>query len=97
MDEVRETVYEHISGGETFTITAAERWSVSMLRRLKEKYPEQVQITRENKDGSLLAHLPADWMRIVPKRKDTLTDERRAALAERMRKRNSKHNSGETT
>jgi len=67
VEEVKETVYEHISGGETFTITAAERWSVSVLRRLKEKYPAQVEIICTNPDGSLLAHVPADWMRIVPK------------------------------
>lgn len=85
MQEVRETVYEHLSSGETFTVTAAERWSVAMLRRLKEKYPEQVKIVSENKDGSLLARVPFDWMRIVPKRRDTMTDEQRATQSERMK------------
>ena len=85
MEEVKETVYEHVSGGETFTITAAERWSVSMLRRLKEKYPDQVEIAYENKDGSLLARVPFDWMRIVPKKRDTMTDQQRAARSERMK------------
>ncbi len=85
MQEVRETVYEHISGDETFTVTAAESWSVAMLRRLKEKYPDQVEIVYTNKDGSLMARVPFDWMRIVPKRRDTLTDEQRAIQAERMK------------
>lgn len=84
MEEVRETVYEHISGGNTFTITAAERWSVTMLRRLKEKYPEQVEVLYENKDGSILAHVPFDWMRIVPKKQDTRSPEERIAAAKRM-------------
>ena len=91
MQEVRETVYEHLSDGETFTVTAAERWSVAMLRRLKEKYPEQVKIVYENKDGSLLARVPFEWMRIVPKRRDTMTDEQRAAFVERMKGQNSQH------
>lgn len=96
MQEVRETVYEHLSDGKTFTITAAERWSVSMLKRLKEKYPDQVEIAYENKDGSLLARVPFEWMRIVPKRRDTLTDEQRAARAERMKVQNFKPGMGKT-
>lgn len=63
-----ETVYEHIKGNDTFTVTAAERWSVGMIRRLKEKYPDEVDIRYLNQDGSILAHLPIEWMRIVPKR-----------------------------
>lgn len=88
MSELTETNYEHIKGGETFTVTAAEQWSIAMVRRLKEKYPDQVEIAYVNKDGSLLARMPFDWMRIVPKRRDTLTDERRAELSERMRTKN---------
>lgn len=87
---MQETVYEHASGGETFTITAAERWSVAMILRLKEKYPDQVEIAYENKDGSLLARVPFDWMRIVPKKRDTLTDEQRAERSERMKVQNLK-------
>lgn len=87
MSELLETSYEHIKGCKTFTITAAEQWSISMVRRLKEKHPEQVEIVCVNNDGSLLARMPFEWMRVVPKRRDTLTDEQRAAFAERMKKR----------
>ena len=80
-----ETVYEHIKGSDTFTVTAAERWSIGMIRRLKEKYPDQVDIRYINQDGSVLAHLPIEWMRIVPKKRDTLTKEQRQANYERMR------------
>ena len=80
-----ETVYEHISGNDTFTVTAAERWSVGMIRRLKEKYPDQVDICRINQDGTVLAHLPLEWLRIVPKKRCSLSDEHRQALSERMK------------
>ena len=63
-----ETVFEHIRGNDTFTVTAAEPWSVGMIRRLQAKHPDQVEIICTNQDGSLLAHLPFEWMRIVPKR-----------------------------
>lgn len=81
----KETIYEHVKGDETFTVTAAERWSVNMVKRLSEKYPGQVEILGKNEDGSLVASFPADWMRIVPKKSMTLTDEQRGKLAERMR------------
>lgn len=83
---MKETIYEHADGNDTFTVTAAERWSVGMIRRLAEKHPGEVDITAENEDGSIVAHVPASWMRIIPKRSVELTDEQREERAERMRK-----------
>lgn len=82
---MKETVYEHLDGRDTFTVTAAERKSVGMIRRLKEKFPDEVEIVAENADGSLVAHLPESWMRIVPKRKVELSEERRAEIGARLR------------
>ena len=81
-----ETVFEHIRGNDTFTVTAAEPWSVGMLRRLQAKHPDEVKVVCTNQDGSLLAHLPFEWMRIVPKRVTNLTDEQKQARAEQLRK-----------
>ena len=83
--EVRETVYENEHGKDTFTITAAERWSIGMVRRLKEKFPDEVEITGENPDGTITAKMPRSWMRISPKRKIHLTDEQAHAAAERLK------------
>ena len=83
---MRETVYEHLEGKETFTITAAERVSVNMVRRLKATHPGEVEIVTENEDGSILARMPYSWMRVVPKRRVEMTEEQKAAAAERMRK-----------
>jgi hypothetical protein len=85
MDEIRETIYEHAAGSDTFTVTAAERKSIGMLRRLAEKHPGEVEIVAENADGSLVAHLPYSWMRIVPKRNVVMSEEQKEAAAERMR------------
>lgn len=81
-----ETIYEHVGGNDTFTVTAAERWSIGMIRRLAEKHPGDVVIAAENADGSVVAHVPAAWMRIIPKRSVELTDEQRQERAERMRR-----------
>ena len=83
---MKETIYEHADGNDTFTVTAAERWSAGMIRRLAEKHPTEVVITAENEDGSIVARVPASWMRIVPKRTVELTDEQREERAERMRR-----------
>lgn len=90
MADFTETVYEHISGADYFTTTCAERWSIAMAKRLKAKFPDDVDIRVTNKDGSMVVRFPAEWMRIVPKKRDTMTDERRAQLSEQMRKRNTK-------
>lgn len=82
--EIRETVYEHEHGRDTFTITAAERWSINMVRKLKEKRPDEVQIVAENPDGTLLARMPYSWMRVCPKRKVNISDEERDALIKRL-------------
>lgn len=84
MHELNETIYEHERGRDTFTVTAAERASIAMIRRLKARYPADVEITHTNSDGSLVAHLPYAWMRIVPKRKDTQTPEQKEQAAKRM-------------
>ena len=82
---MKETVYEHVSNSGTFTITAAERWSITMIRRLKDKYPDDVEIRHTNADGSIVAHLPSSWMRIIPKRKVNLTDAERQELVNRFK------------
>lgn len=88
MAELTETVYEHASGENTFTITAAERWSVAMAHRLKREYPDEVQIMATNNDGSMVVHFPFDWMRIIPKKRITLSEERKEQLREQLRARN---------
>lgn len=81
-----ETVYTHLAGDPHITVTAAEKWSRGMVQRLAEKYPDQVKIMCTNDDGSCVAHVPFEWMRIVPKRTLSLTEEQRQEVAERLRK-----------
>lgn len=86
MQEVRETIYEHQSGESVFTVSTQERAFISMLRKLKERRPEEVEIIAENSDGSLVAKLPVTWMKIRPPRTVNMSEEQRAAASERMRK-----------
>ena len=80
---VRETVFQREDGRKVATITASEVWSVNLMRRLKEKYPDEVDLL-ENGDGSVFGHVPAKWMKLSPPRK--VSEEQRAKAAERLRK-----------
>ena len=85
MNDIKETAYDHVSGSDTFSITAAERWSVAMVNRLKAQYPDEVEICHTNKDGFIMARMPIEWMLIVPKRRSTMTEEQRQVASERMK------------
>ena len=47
-----------------------ERRFITKVRKLKEKYPEQVRIIAEpeDNDGCIYCELPSEWLKIVPKR-----------------------------
>lgn len=83
MQRIRETVFEHEEGRDTATITAAEPWSATLLKKLAAEYPEDVQIY-ENKDGSIFAHVPWKWMRLKPTR--VMSEAQKEALAEARKK-----------
>lgn len=85
MEIVHETVYEHTEGSEIFTVTAIEKWSINMIRKLKVKFPDDVDIRHENNDGSIVVRLPSEWMRIVPKRHDNMSENARQLRRERMK------------
>ena len=55
-----------------------ERKFISKVRRLKEKYPDEVRIIAEpeNNDGCIYCELPVEWFKLYPKPK--LTEEQDA-------------------
>lgn len=85
MGALNETCYDHVRGNGFFTMTAAEVWSIAMVKRLKAARPDEVDIRHMNPDGSMVVRMPFDWMRVVPKKRDTMTDEQRQSNVERMR------------
>ena len=50
-----------------------ERRFITKIRKLKQKFPEQVQIIAEpeNNDGCIYCSLPSSWLKIIPKREVT--------------------------
>ena len=70
-----ENVLEFPKNGETATVTLCKPRYISRIRELAEERPVQCQIVAENTDGSIVAHIPSEWIRINPDR--ILTDEQR--------------------
>ena len=55
----------------------------SKLRRLAEKYPDEIEIVHENNDGSIIGHVPVKAIKLSII-KQSMSDERREELKERM-------------
>ena len=86
MSDIRETVIEHVAGEETATFYSAEKKWINLIYRLKQQFPDEVDIRYVNQDGSLLVHIPATWMKIKPKKKVVMTQERIEASKARLEK-----------
>lgn len=80
-----ETVIEHLDGKSTWTISTDERTWKNRLVKLAEQHPDEVECVAVNRDGSVMFHIPASWVKIKPPRKVEMTEERRQELADRMR------------
>ena len=82
MDGVNECVIEWLRGEKVATVTMPSNTPLNTkLRKLAEK--GLVTDWFQNKDGSIVAHVPARWIKITPPRE--LSDEQRAVLSERMK------------
>ena len=57
---------EFVQGARTATVQCSQGRFKTRIRKLAEKYPEECEILAENKDGTLLAHIPVEWVKISP-------------------------------
>ena len=89
MADLRENAIEWINGQELVTVTLSQGRYISKLKRLAEKFPEEVEIVKINEDGTVLAHIPLSYIKINRASRN-LTEEEREELSERAR--NNFHN-----
>ena len=63
-----------------------ERRFITKVRKLKEQYPDQVQIIAEpeENDGCIYCEMPTAWFTIRVPVKRVLTDEQRAEMRDRL-------------
>ena len=74
--------------GSIMYVSTDERSLITKLTKLQKEHPDEVEIIAlpKDNDGCLYCKIPSKWLRIAPPLKRNLSDERRAELAERMRK-----------
>lgn len=75
---------EWVKGAEYAGVTVPSGTALkSKLLRLAEKNPDEVKIVVENKDGSLFAHVPVNYIKISPPRQ--VSEEQKEAASERFK------------
>lgn len=82
----QENVIEWLRNSETATVTFTQGRYITKIRKLAEKYPDKVQITAENKDGSIVAHIPVKAIKINIIKGRELTEDEKKVMAERFAK-----------
>lgn len=86
MADFKETCVEYLDVDPHATFCSAERKWINKILKLKESYPDEVDIRYdpENNDGNIVAHIPKSWLKISPLRQVNYTEEQRNAAAERL-------------
>lgn len=93
-ENMNENVLEWYKNEPTATVTFSQGKYITKIRKLAEKFPEECQITHENHDGSIVAHIPVKWIKVNnPQR--VMTEEEKRLAAERIR--NSRKNRAKST
>lgn len=84
----QETAFEWYSEDKTATFCSSEASQIRKVLRLKEEYPDEIEIERmpEDNQGYIYARVPKDWfMRWKPKKKvREYTEEEISALRTRL-------------
>lgn len=78
-----ENVIEFEKDAKVATVTFCQGRYVSKIKKLAEKYPDQVEITSEKKN-TIVAHVPVSWVKVNPPKQMNLSDERKEELANRL-------------
>lgn len=87
MWDVRENVFEFLQNHKVMAVTLTQKKYINKVRAYAERYPDEVRIERENKDGSIYAKLPTSYLKIIrPSKGRVMTEEEKAASRERLLK-----------
>lgn len=81
--ELQENVLEWTTGQRNIAVTFSEAKYIRKIKELAEKYPDDVKIIAENKDGSIFAHIPKSALKLNIVKRD-MTEEQRKAIGKRL-------------
>lgn len=82
-----ETCFNYCDEKQAFFSSDERKW-ITRIRKLQEQNPDEVIILRqpETNDGCIYCKLPASYLKIQPKKKMVMTEERRAQLMKQLEK-----------
>ena len=66
MEDFKENVIEFLKNDKTATLSFTQERYITKIRNLAKRKPDECKIVKENKDGSIVAHVPVSWIRINP-------------------------------
>ncbi len=81
----RENAIEWYSGNDTVTLSLTQGAFKNRIRQLAAKYPQDVFIQKENKDGSILAKIPKSYLPL-PRKPREVSEKRREEARENLNK-----------
>jgi len=84
MADYRENAIEFYADEKTATVSFTQGRYITRIKKLAEKYPDECRIMAENKDGSIVAHIPTKWVKISPPKQ--ISEETRERLSEQLRR-----------
>ena len=82
-----ETCFNYCDEKQAFFSSDEKKW-ITRIRKLQEQNPDEVIILRqpETNDGCIYCKLPASYLKVQPKKKITMTEERREQLMKQLEK-----------
>lgn len=82
-----ETCFNYCDEKQAFFSSDERKW-ITRIRKLQEQNPDEVIILRqpETNDGCIYCKLPASYLKIQPKKKMVMTEERREQLMKQLEK-----------
>lgn len=81
-----ENVIEWLNRDREAGFTVSQRKYINLIEKLDKKYPDAHIIKVRNKDGSIFAKFPLNWVHIYPPTTRELTPEQREKLIQQLQK-----------
>lgn len=87
-NEIYEVAINYCNVDDIVSVTTYEGRQINQLKALSEKHPDEVKLIPTDLAGVVLAHIPKKYVHVsfYESSRGNMTDEQKAAAAERMRK-----------
>lgn len=84
---MRETGFDYVVEDDHATIWSTEKKWINKIINLQQEHPNDVKIIHrpEDNNGMIYAHVPQNWFKLSPPKRVNMTEEQKAAAAERLK------------